>query len=77
MDFNETQAEILVNAYLLNLEGKGQVVEDWAIPDAHHLAEAGWLSRRVEKGGDISWHWTDKAETALSLSALVSEQSRN
>ena len=46
MDCTETQQEILVNAYLLAREGNGQVIEDWAYPDAHELAEAGWLERR-------------------------------
>jgi hypothetical protein len=34
MNLTETQAEILVNAWRLAREGKGQVVEDWAEPDA-------------------------------------------
>jgi hypothetical protein len=77
MDFTETQREIIVNAYLLALEGKGQVIEDWAYPDAHELAEQGWLQRRFQPDGELSWWWTSQAETALDLNALVSNQSQN
>ena len=71
MQFTDTMQEIIGNAYLLSLEGKGQVVEDWALPDAHRLAEAGWLERRFEANGDMSWWWTAQAETSLDLSALM------
>jgi hypothetical protein len=67
----EAQLEILHNAYLLHLEGRGQVVEDWAIPEAHELCEAGWLERRFEPDGELSWWWTREADTALDLSALT------
>jgi len=32
MEFTELEAEILVNAWLLAREGRGQVVEPWAPP---------------------------------------------
>jgi hypothetical protein len=71
MTFTDTEAEILVNAWLLAREGKGQVVEDWAEPDAQQLADAGWLERRtVEANGDTAWFWTPQAETALDMNAL-------
>jgi hypothetical protein len=71
MKFNETQAEILTNAWLLARENKGQVVENWALPDAVELADAGWLERRtVDATGDTCWFWTPQAETALDMSAL-------
>jgi hypothetical protein len=71
MDFTETEAEILVNAWLLAREGKGQVVEDWAEPDAQHLCDAGWLERRtVDATGDTCWFWTREAEMALDVNAL-------
>jgi hypothetical protein len=72
MDFTETEAEILVNAWLLAREGKGQVVEDWAEPDAERLCEAGWLERRrtVDANGDTCWFWTREAEPALDMNAL-------
>jgi hypothetical protein len=71
MEFTETQQEILVNAWLLAREGKGQVVEDWAEPDAERLCDAGWLERRtVDANGDIAWFWTAEAEAALDMSSL-------
>jgi hypothetical protein len=69
MTFTDTEAEILVNAWLLAREGKGQVVEDWALPDADRLEQAGWLEHRcVEQG--IAWFWTAQAEAALDVNAL-------
>lgn len=71
MTFTETQREILTNAWLLAREGKGQVVENWALPDAVELAYAGWLERRtVNATGDSCWFWTSEAETALDLNTL-------
>jgi hypothetical protein len=71
MDFTETEQEILVNAWLLAREGKGQVLEDWAEPDAQELADAGWLERRtVDANGDTAWFWTREAEMALDVNAL-------
>jgi hypothetical protein len=68
MDFTDTQAEILVNCWLLAREGKGQVIEDWAEPDAQQLSDAGWLERRtLDATGDACWFWTDQAEAALDM----------
>jgi hypothetical protein len=77
MDFNETQKDILYRAWLLARRGNGQVVTDEAIPDAHALAEAGWLERRFEPDGDMSWWWTSQGETALELGALTTGHSPN
>ena len=52
-------------------DGNGQVVTDEAIPDAHELAEQGWLERRTEDNGDMSWWWTPAAEHALDVSGLL------
>jgi hypothetical protein len=72
MDFTDTQQEILVDAWLLAREGKGEVLEDWAEPDAEELCAAGWLERRtVDANGDTAWFWTSQAETALDMNALV------
>jgi hypothetical protein len=71
MHFTPEMQEIITNAFLLSLEGKGQVLTDEAIPDAHRLAEAGWLERRVEPSGDLSWWWAGMAQTALDMSALT------
>jgi len=71
MDFTDTQQDILFRAWLLARDGNGQVVTDEAIPDAHDLAQQGWLDRRVEPNGDMSWWWTPAAETALDVNALM------
>jgi hypothetical protein len=71
MEFTETEQEILVNAWALSSRGCGQVVEDWAEPDAERLSEAGWLERRtVDANGDTCWFWTSQAEAALDMNAL-------
>jgi hypothetical protein len=71
MEFTETQQEILVNAWLLAREGRGQVVEDWALPDAQELSDAGWLEQRtVDATGAVCWFWTAEAEGALDMNAL-------
>ena len=72
MDFTETQQEILVNAWLLAREGKGQVLEDWAEPDAERLCEAGRLEQRtVDATGDVCWFWTAAVEGALDMNRLT------
>jgi hypothetical protein len=70
MNFTETQREILVNAWLLARDGNGQVITADVYPDAHELAEQGWLARRIEPDGELSWWWTPAAETALDLNSL-------
>jgi hypothetical protein len=71
MDFTDTQQHILADAWLLAREGKGQVVEDWAEPDAQQLSDAGWLERRtVDANGDTAWFWTRQAEAALDMHGL-------
>jgi hypothetical protein len=77
MDFTELHQEIAGNAYLLGLEGKGQVLEAHAYPAAHELAEAGWLERRFEPNGDMSWWWTAQGDVALELGALTTGHSAN
>ena len=71
MDFTATQQDILYRAWLLARDGNGQVVTDEAIPDAHELAEQGWLERRFEPDGAMSWWWTPAAEGALDVNALL------
>jgi hypothetical protein len=71
VEFTDTEQEILVNAWLLARDGKGQVVEDWAEPDAQRPSEAGWLERRtVDANGDTAWFWTREVEAALDIQAL-------
>ena len=71
MDFTAEQQEILFRAWLFARDGNGQVLEPWAYPDAHRLAEQGWLERRSEDNGDMSWWWTPAAETALDVNGLL------
>jgi hypothetical protein len=72
MDFTDTQQDILARAWLLARDGQGQVLEDWAEPDAEELCEAGWLERRtVDANGDTAWFWTREAEMALDVNALA------
>jgi hypothetical protein len=71
VEFTDTEQDILVRAWVLARDGKGQVVEDWAEPDAQQLADAGWLERRtVDATGDVCWFWTQQAEMALDLNGL-------
>ena len=71
MEFTDAQQTILADAWLLAREGKGQVLEEWAEPDAERLCEAGWLERRtLDANGDTAWFWTRQAETALDMKAL-------
>ena len=76
MNLTPVQQEILYRAWLFARAGNGQVVTDEAIPDAHRLAEAGWLERRFVDG-EMSWWWTSQAETALELGALTTRPSPN
>jgi hypothetical protein len=71
MELTETQQEILFNAWVLAREGKGQVLEPWAHPDAHDLAEHGWLERRFQPDGELAWFWTAEAEHAVDVNALM------
>jgi hypothetical protein len=70
MDFTPSQLDILFNAHALARDGCGQVLEDWAVPDAHMLAEQGWLERRFVDG-DLAWFWTRQADTALDMAELM------
>jgi hypothetical protein len=71
VEFTDTQLELLTAAYATARDGLGVVIEDWAYPDAHRLAEAGWLERRFEADGEMSWWWTPAAETAFDSSDLM------
>jgi hypothetical protein len=71
MDLNDTQLDLLFTAYALSLENSGMVIKDECYPDAHRLAEAGWLERRFTDDGELSWWWTSEADTAIAFSTLV------
>jgi hypothetical protein len=68
MQFDDEQLELLYRARVLGTN-RGQVLEPWAYPEAHRLTEAGWLERRFEPNGDVSWWLTEKADHALDLTA--------
>jgi hypothetical protein len=71
--FTDTQQDIVFAAWAANRyhNGGGIVIENWAVPDAHDLAERGWLERRFQPDGEMSWHWTRAAEQALDVSGLL------
>jgi hypothetical protein len=62
--------------YCAALEGEGITVPPARFPEAHELAEGGWLERRFNDG-NMTWHWTREATSALATSALVERQSPN
>jgi hypothetical protein len=70
--FTPRQLDLLFAAWATSKDGNGIAVTDEATPDAHELAEKGWLERRVEPDGDASWWWTPAAEAALDMNALTS-----
>jgi hypothetical protein len=76
-DLTETQCELLFNAWALAREGKGMVIADDAVPDAHALLELGWLDYRFEENGDMSYWWTARAEAALDTNALMNSAKAN
>ena len=65
----ETHLELLFGAKMV--APGGIVIADAVYPQAHELAEQGWLERRSDQDGEPVWHWTQSAETALELSAVV------
>ena len=71
MELNDTRLELLCNAWLLAPMGIGMVVTDDAFVDAHYLAEHGWLKRRVEADGQVSWWWSERADAAFDLTQLA------
>jgi hypothetical protein len=71
MELTQEHLHILHRAFLLSLDGCGQVLKPEAYPEADDLAEQGWLERRFEENGDLSWWWTPQAETALNYGSLM------
>jgi hypothetical protein len=77
MEPTTEQCEILFRAKILAATGSGQVLEPWAVPDAHELAEAGWLERRFTDDGELAWFWAPQGDVALELGALTTGHSPN
>jgi hypothetical protein len=48
-------------------DDNGIVTKHGYYPAAHELAEHGWLTRRFEANGDMSWHWTPAGATAFDI----------
>ena len=71
MELDQTELEVAFACWALARENRGAVVADTAIPAAHRLADHGWLERRIEPDGELSWWWTAAAETALDVNALT------
>jgi hypothetical protein len=53
MEFTETQMDLLTAAWATSRDGNGLVITNDAYPDAHRLAEAGWLERRFTQDGEV------------------------
>ena len=79
VDFTATQLDLLTAAYATSLDGCGVVITNDAYPDAHRLAEAGWLERRFE---DATARWrgsgrrrpTRRSRTATSMRSAEGRQ---
>jgi hypothetical protein len=70
MNLTPTQLDLLAAAWAVAQDGNGVVIANDAYPDAHDLAEHGWLERRFV-GDELAWFWTPAAETALDLNGLL------
>ena len=69
MEFTGTQLEGLFTAKAL--APKGFVPVEEAVPELEQLVEATWLRTEDQDNGDVSFFWTQQAETALDLSDLT------
>jgi hypothetical protein len=73
MDFTDTQLEALYAAKVCASEGKAFVPHDEFIEECDELVEAGWLAHEKLENGDTAYPWTQQAETALGLRALMDD----
>jgi hypothetical protein len=74
MDLTDKQYELLLEAWAISQADPpmGMVLKPDCFPDAHELAEQGWLERKfVDPAGDMSWHWTRAADAAFDFSDLL------
>lgn len=69
--FTPIQLDLLFAAWATSKDGNGIAITDKATPDAEDLLERGWLERRTEPSGDVSWWWTPAAESALDINAML------
>jgi len=72
MELTPEHLQVAFNAWAAAQDGGGVVIEEpGRYPAAHELAEQGWLERRFEPDGAMSWWWTPAAEGALDVNALL------
>jgi hypothetical protein len=76
MELRKDHFTVAFDAWAAARDGNGIVIRDEYYPEAHELAEAGWLRRGFEPDGEMSWHWTGAADTALGLAALTDVSGR-
>ena len=70
MELDADSLEIMFRARLLGTQ-RGQVLEGWAYPQAHALAESGWLRREFQADGELGWFLTAEGDLALDTAALI------
>jgi hypothetical protein len=72
-ELTEDQMALLFECWCIHSRGMGLVVQPEELPDAHALAEMGWLERRVDHNLMSFW-WTPMGEQALATGALISAE---
>lgn len=81
MDMTDDVLEIISLAWELRLTEEGRGVPIWfgvwpdKLPEAHTLAEKGWLERRTDP--DLEWRLSDLGLASLRMSACTNGMSLN
>jgi hypothetical protein len=76
--FTEDELRLLFLARAAQQEGHDLRPSDDLWPEAHRMAERGWLQRRFnQQNGEIVFRWTQEAEAALDLGHLMATVSPN
>jgi hypothetical protein len=68
--FTESELRVLFEAWAAAQDDLAFAIEDVYLPEAHRLAEAGWLERRLNDQ-DVVFMWSEQAEGALQLSHVM------
>jgi hypothetical protein len=55
MELTALHTEIAGTCAIVAPEGRGIVLHDYALEAAVELEAAGWLERRTDANGDLSW----------------------
>jgi hypothetical protein len=67
--FTPTELRVLFDAWAAAQDDLAFAIEDVYLPEAHRLAEQGWLERRFnDHNGDSVFMWSEQADGALQLS---------